>query len=208
MKHVIVRKWALMMALLVTALMIGALSAQGQEPVISGNEALRWDLPGFERTAVEITSEEPITVTFIGNVQVRNSDGEVLAEQPLKTDCWPGETCGSGQCGNVISWSWDPAEFPRIHLEIWKRQCWQTSVYSRPSCAVHVPVTCDLTGAGCTIDLDAGGQTVIPDNCMTRLEECGTRRDENDFWLVKSFTGTKLWGRCLPLVAVGGESSH
>lgn len=206
MKHVTIRRLALGLALVTTFVMVGGLWAQ--EPVINDSEAIRWDLTGFERTTVPITSEVEISVVFIGSVQVRTPDGEVLAEQSLEADCQPGETPGVGQCGNAISWDWDPGEFPRVQLEEWKRTCWQTSVYTRASCMVHFPATCDLAGAGCTIDLDAEGQVVIPDTCMARLEECGTRRDEDGFWLVKTFTGTKMWGRCLPLLTVGSESTH
>jgi len=201
MKHVTIRRLALGLALLTTFLAVGGLWAQ--EPVINDSEAIRWDFSGFERTTVPITSEVEISVAFTGSVQVRTTQGEILAEQFLETNCQPSETLGTGQCGNAISWSWDPGEFPRVQLEEWKRTCWQTSVYTRPSCMVHVPATCNLAGANCTIDLDAEGQTVIPDTCMVQLEECGTRRDENDFWLVKTFTGTKFWGRCLPLLNVG-----
>lgn len=187
-------------ALRLTSLLLLLSLAVAAAMEISGTMTLWWDVPEFEESTKMIESVEEITISFTGETQIRTLAGEVLTTQSIQTDCQPSDTLEQGQCGTVTTWTWDTDAFPREQLEEWTRACWVTSVYTEPSCVIFVPPGCDLSGAGCTVNLEADGHITVPTSCMTALRNCGTRQDEAGFWLTDSFTGTQWIKYYFPII--------
>lgn len=158
---------------------------------------LWWSDPDWETTWLKLESEEPITATFTGTLHVRRpASGEIISRQNFETTCLPGEEPGAGRCGGLEQII-DTNQFEREDLELWSRACWMVTGYVEPLCTIYVPPGCDLAGAGCTMILSETGIT-IPDACRTAIEACGTVQDDQGFWYIRTFRGTKPYGICIP----------
>jgi len=186
---------------LITTILVGILLAVGlslAEEIVT-QKALWWDSPSFETANYKIESDQPITAVFSGTFQVRRvTTGEIVYEQNFGTACQPqmDQPPGTGQCGAVDDFVIDTDDFQQEDLELWSRACWAVTGYDL-LCSIYVPPGCHLTEAGCTILLE-GGAVTIPKTCRSAIEQCGTVQDDQGYWRIRTFRGTKRYGICIP----------
>jgi len=161
-----------------------------------------WTDPDWEQTWVKLESKEPITAVFTGTLQVRRpGSGEVIFSQDIDTSCVPTEDGpGTGRCGS-LEYTINTDDFHSEDLELWSRACWMVTGYAEPLCMIYVPDNCDLAGVGCSISL-IGTEVTIPEICRLAIERCETVQDDQGFWCIRTFRGTKPYDIYLPLIVI------
>lgn len=195
---------SIVVALLITLALAGVVLGKQ----IKTSVGLFWSAPHWETATLRFESEQPITAVFTGTIQVRRaSTGEVIFSQDLKTDCQPAQEPGEGRCGSLVDYVIQTDHFEREDLELWWRACWQVTNYANLACTIYRPTDCDITGAGCTVLHSVDGTVTIPESCRNRLEACGTVQDPLGFWRIRTFRGTKLYGICIPGLALQNKPS-
>lgn len=164
-----------------------------------------WTDSAWQKAWLQLESDDPITASFTGTLQVRHAvSGEVVFSKDLDTSCVPRyDEPGLGRCG-TLEHTINSDDFERQDFEVWRRACWMVTGYTEPLCTVYVPDNCNLAGAGCTMILSATKVTV-PTLCRTTIEACGTVQDDQGFWLITTFRGTKPYKIWLPMLAIEKE---
>jgi hypothetical protein len=200
------KKAILVLSILVSLFMVGIVFAE----MLNREAALRWDAPEWGQTYGVASFDTPITATLFsltGTVRLVDSNGVVVDSQPVEiSGCEPGATAGSGQCGAAYSWSWDTDNYAKSKgvLTEQVKIAWVAPDWGVELPTVWAPANCDLSGAGCTIEFDQSSWTVsIPQSCRDALASCGVTQDEDGWWSISTFRGTKTWTWCLPLLVTG-----